>query len=298
MPSKTHGESKTRLYRVWKGMRERCQNPNHESYHNYGGRGISVCEEWEKDFLAFKSWAIENGYDENAKTGECTLDRIDVDGNYCPNNCRFISASEQAKNKRNTIKIFYQGHDYCVEEFSKISGKTPNNIRRLFNLGLSADEIIHKELRVPKKLIFEGFEYEGPYELARHLGVNPRLFYERIHKGMSIDEALSKKIIEMGEMYEYNGEKHNLKQWAKILGINYVTLHARVKRYEWSLEDALSVPIDETCRKKRKMTEEEKQIVLNSTESAPRLAEKYGFSVYSVYKVRNEAKKEEEGVAS
>lgn len=95
-----HGYSKERLYMVWIGMRERCYNKNATRYSCYGGRGIIVCKEWNNSYLAFREWALINGYDENAKKGECTLDRIDVNGNYCPENCRWISNTIQARNKR------------------------------------------------------------------------------------------------------------------------------------------------------------------------------------------------------
>lgn len=98
--NKTHGKShKSRLYNVWNGMRQRCNDPNHKSYKNYGGRGILCCEKW-NDFTAFETWAFQAGYDENAPYGRCTLDRIDVNGNYEPDNCRWIAIKEQASNKR------------------------------------------------------------------------------------------------------------------------------------------------------------------------------------------------------
>lgn len=98
--NKSHGKShKSRLYNVWVGMRQRCNDKNHKSYHNYGGRGISVCDEW-SDFSCFEKWSLENGYDETANYGDCTLDRIDVDGNYAPSNCRWADAKVQAANRR------------------------------------------------------------------------------------------------------------------------------------------------------------------------------------------------------
>lgn len=95
----THQKSNTRLYRVWCGMRARCYIPSHTHYKDYGGRGITICDEWH-DFENFYKWAMEAGYDENAPRGQCTIDRINVEGNYEPSNCRWADAITQANNKR------------------------------------------------------------------------------------------------------------------------------------------------------------------------------------------------------
>ena len=99
-----HGGKNSRLYAVWCDIKQRCNNSNNPIYKYYGERGIKLCEEWTNDFNVFREWAIKNGYDENAKRGKCTIDRIDVNGNYEPSNCRWVSMAEQNLNKRNTRK--------------------------------------------------------------------------------------------------------------------------------------------------------------------------------------------------
>ena len=94
--NKTHGDSKTRLYRTWYGMIARIENKNDiKNYKDYGGRGISICTEWRNSFNEFKKWALENGYKDNLK-----IDRIDNDGNYEPNNCRWVEQNIQSRNTR------------------------------------------------------------------------------------------------------------------------------------------------------------------------------------------------------
>lgn len=96
---KKHGDRDARLYSVWKTMKKRCENPNAKGYEYYGAKGVKVCEEWH-DYSKFKAWAVTNGYDENAKYGECTIDRINPYGDYEPANCRWVSMGVQNRNKR------------------------------------------------------------------------------------------------------------------------------------------------------------------------------------------------------
>ncbi len=97
-----HGMRYTRLYNIWRSMRQRCNNPNNVNYKNYGGRGISVCSEWDISFTCFMEWALANGYQEHL-----TIDRINNDGNYEPSNCRWATYKEQSSNKRNSRPRIY-----------------------------------------------------------------------------------------------------------------------------------------------------------------------------------------------
>ena len=98
-PRVRHGKTNSRLYGVWHNIKSRCTNPNVPEYEHYGARGISICDEW-LDFDSFYEWAMANGYDPSAPLLKCTIDRIDVDGDYCPENCRWVDMHVQNLNKR------------------------------------------------------------------------------------------------------------------------------------------------------------------------------------------------------
>lgn len=120
--NRTHGGSRDRLYGVWSSIKGRCYNINDNFYYEYGGRGIKVCDEWCDNYSEFKKWAYANGYDDKAEYMQCTIDRIDVDGDYCPENCRWVSALIQSNNRRNVHKIEYNGEIHTITEWSNIIG--------------------------------------------------------------------------------------------------------------------------------------------------------------------------------
>ena len=127
-----HGESNTRLYNVWSDMKKRCYNTKNVDYKNYGGRGITVCDEW-MDFQNFYDWAIANGYDETAPRGQCTIDRINVDGNYEPENCRWVDRYIQMNNKRNNRILTYNGESHTLAEWCEIVNIPYNCLKSRLN---------------------------------------------------------------------------------------------------------------------------------------------------------------------
>lgn len=114
-----HNGSSSRLYGVWACMVQRCTNPNNNSYKRYGARGIKVCNDW-LDFGKFQEWAMANGYNPNAKRNECTLDRINNNGNYESSNCRWITHKEQTHNTRRNHNITINGETHCISEWARI----------------------------------------------------------------------------------------------------------------------------------------------------------------------------------
>lgn len=144
----THGGSETRLYHVWRNMKERCYSKTHRAYPDYGGRGIAVCDEW-LDFDNFRKWAMESGYNENASQWVCTLDRIDVNSGYYPQNCRWVDMTEQAKNKRNNRCFEYNGETHTLSEWSNILGIGYQTLyARLIIYGLTVEEALTRGCRV------------------------------------------------------------------------------------------------------------------------------------------------------
>ena len=130
-----------RLYGVWQGMKSRCYNKNNGSFPNYGGRGISVCDEW-RSFGVFCEWALSNGYDETAKFGECTLDRIDVNGDYCPSNCRFVDAETQMNNKANNRVITLNGETDTLANWAKRLGLKYGTVMQRLARGHTVEEAL------------------------------------------------------------------------------------------------------------------------------------------------------------
>ena len=145
----THKLSDSRIYSIYYAMKDRCYNPKVKNYRNYGGRGITVCEDWldkEKGFINFYNWAIQNGYKEELLPNgrnKWTLDRIDNDGDYCPENCRWVTDAQNSDNTRRTRKYEYNGESLTLREWSNKTGLARDLLsNRVYSLGWSIERAI------------------------------------------------------------------------------------------------------------------------------------------------------------
>lgn len=172
---------KNRLYSIWRHMIERCYREDTNGFSQYGGRGITVCEEWRKDVSLFISWAIENGYKDNL-----SIDRMDNDKGYSPENCRWVSQSEQCNNKRNNIVIEYKGKKQTLTQWCE-DLKVPFNLaQKRYHRGWEVDRIFNEPVKKSetgvrgvsirkdgKTIKYRAYIYEG--NKRKHIGTYDNL---------------------------------------------------------------------------------------------------------------------------
>ena len=137
-----HGMTGTRLFKIWSCMKQRCLNPNYNQFYLYGGRGITICSEWENDFPAFAEWAKNNGYNDTL-----TIDRIDCNKGYCPDNCRWVTYKSQANNKRNNRKLTYKNETHTISEWAEIKGISYSCLKSRIKLGWDVEDALEKPVR-------------------------------------------------------------------------------------------------------------------------------------------------------
>ena len=132
-----HGLSGSRLQRVWANMKRRCCDQNDDSYKDYGGRGISVCDEWLSDFKTFSEWAFKNGYADNLD-----IDRIDNGLGYCPSNCRFVTHKTNMNNTRRNVVLEFNGKSKTLAEWAERLNVTHDMLRKRLRLGWSVERVL------------------------------------------------------------------------------------------------------------------------------------------------------------
>ncbi len=203
---RTHGESSTRLFRVWTGMKNRCYNKNEPSYQNYGARGIGVCSEWLNSYEAFRDWALANGYDENAPYGECTLDRIDTNGDYYPGNCRWADLTVQANNKTTSHFIDFRGERHTIAEWSKILGIPKHIIDTGLRSGKPFSEIIELP-HIRRTYITLGGKTLSISAWEREMNLAQKTISRRLKQGWSAEDAILTPSAKKKKECAKNGQK-------------------------------------------------------------------------------------------
>lgn len=181
-----HGGEGTRLYRIWGGMKARCYNPNNKSYYTYGGRGIKLCEEWEHDFGAFQKWSIEHGYKDYL-----TIERIDNDGPYSPENCRWATTKEQSHNKSTSRLITYNGETKALSAWADEIGIHKDTLLSRLKKGLPLEEAFSKKLQKTQRFLTFNGKTQNITDWARETGLNSNMITVRINSGWSVERALT-----------------------------------------------------------------------------------------------------------
>ncbi len=236
----THGDSDTRLYHIWRSMIDRCSNSNDKNYHHYGGRGISVCEEWD-DYVVFKEWALKYGYKEGL-----TIDRIDVDGNYEPSNCRWVDWNIQANNKRNNHYITYNNTTKSMMDWANEYNINYSTLRRRIRDGWSPEKALTTPVDSKEPITLEyNNKVQTVGEWAREVGIPYSTIINRLEDGWSVEQALTTLDDARLKQITYNGKTQSIKSWADELGVSPNGLYTRITTYGWSIEKALTTPFRE-----------------------------------------------------
>lgn len=247
----THGESHSKLYATWSNMYKRCYYASNNRYQWYGARGITVCDEWKDDFMAFRAWALDNGYKEGL-----TIDRIDNDKGYSPDNCRWITKKQQASNKSNNHRITYMGRTQTVSQWAEEIGIKPHTLlKRLNTPGWSLKDALTKPIQDSSKALEYNGEVHTRAEWERITGLGEAL-RSRLRMGWDLKTAIETPINPnlqkpKGLPVQYKDDCLPLKELCIKYNKNYHTVQTRLQR-GWSLEDAMDKPISDGTHTRRK----------------------------------------------
>ena len=235
---KTHGETKAKLYGVWNNMKDRCYNKNSKSYHNYGARGIIVCEEWINSYENFSTWAKANGYEEGL-----SIDRINVNGNYEPSNCRWVTIKEQANNTRFNVYITYQGKTQTMKQWAQELGLNYWTVqaRHLDHPKMTPEELF-AGVREYNKFTYMG-ETLSLIEWSKKLDIPMGTLYCRLDRDRNIS---MEKLFERGDKRSakltYKGETKSISKWCKEFNLPYTKIkNRRYNHPEYTFEQLFGI---------------------------------------------------------
>lgn len=208
-----HGLSNTRLYHIWASIKDRCYRKSDKNYPSYGARGIKMCQEWQENFQSFYEWAMSSGYDELSERGECTIDRINNDGNYEPSNCRWANSTVQQRNKRNNHYITYKGETHPVTEWAEILGIGKGTLEsRINDYGWPIEKALSTPVRKCNRTGANRFltfnnKTQTVAEWARELNMEFNTLYSRIFNyHWSVEKAIKTPVKNQKEKIKKEGK--------------------------------------------------------------------------------------------
>ena len=242
------GLSKTRQYRIWHNMLMRCYREQNKDYHMYGARGIKVCDEWKDNFLAFYEWSNQNGYQD-----DLTLDRIDFNGNYSPQNCRWITFKEQHRNCRTNKLISYNDKTQSVAAWAEEYNLPWNLLYNRITRGWPIDIALTTPVDADEKLIQKSHlltcdnTTKTITEWSQIYGVPVSTIRGRLAYGWDVERAI-KEPPDLGSQRKhpkyimYNNESKTIQEWAMVTGFSVDLIRHRLFNYHWPVDKALTVP--------------------------------------------------------
>ena len=221
-------KERKRLNSIYNGMRLRCYNENNVNYKYYGGKGVTICNEWLLSFENFFDWAINNGYNENL-----TIDRIDSEKEYSPDNCKWSTKKEQAYNRSMSVKLTLNGITMYMTEWAEELNIDKTTLSWRYKQGWSDEKILttkpsDREIKITYKN-----ETHTMSEWSKILNIPKSRLSNRKRRGWTDKETIEGKRENVNRskvFIEYNGSRKSLKDWAEELGLNYKTLHYRYKK--------------------------------------------------------------------
>lgn len=235
-----HGYSNTRIYDIWRHMRNRCNNPNSDNYKHYGARGIKVCDEWNNSAKTFIEWAMSHGYADNL-----TIDRIDVNGDYTPENCQWITLERQQQIHRNRLTEFtINGRTQCLAAWCRDYNQSYGIIVHRLNQGMSIEAALTKETKAKQHSItINGVTKNLKDWCATYDITEPTVRARMKNEGMTWEQAITTPADKHRNQYHIltiNGETKTLKEWCEFYNRKPATVLTNARRRGISVEEELA----------------------------------------------------------
>ena len=226
-------KGKERLRSIYYGMKQRCYNEKSINYKYYGGRGIRICDEWLESFDNFYQWAIVNGYN-----NELTIDRIDSNKDYSPDNCKWSTKKEQAYNRSMSVELTLNGRTMYMTEWAEELEIDKKILSWRYNNGWSDEEILTRPRDYKENKLTLNGETHSMSEWSRITGIKVATISYRIKKGWSVEDTLTKSSNDREIKITYNNKTKTLKEWAEYLDIPKLRLNNR-RNKGWSDEEII-----------------------------------------------------------